>query len=476
MPELLLALDVGTTSARVLLIDASGAVKAQARGPVETAYPAPGLAEQDAEAVWRLARDLIERVLPGANIAASDLAAVGVTTQRASLVVWDRRTGAPAGPMVLWNDLRGVERSRALAAAGFPSWPQTPACKLDPDLLRSGGGSLVWGGLESYLVFRLSGGAAHLTDLSNAWLSGYLDHGAKAWNPRILEHQGLDPAIFPTIVDSFGMLASTATSVLGASVPIAAILGDQQAGLFGHGSIEAGGWKASFGTSGTVIASTGPGPEWPHRTMPPEVLAMGGGRTLYCVEGMVITAGAAIDWLCRGLGLFDDAQAVYAAARSVHSSGGVTFRPSLQGLGAPHARFEARGLLSGFSLATRKEHLARAVLEGLAFRVREIVAAMGSMVGDEAPLRIDGGMTADPVFPQILADCLGRPVMRHAIREATAFGAALAAGLGVGQIREAELASRASHDETFQPRLDVQQAASSFDDWVAATMIQARDQ
>jgi len=464
MPELILALDVGTTTATALLADVGGAVLATAGRPIVTTHPGPGRAEQDAEAVLQAALDAARQALAQAGLTASDLAAVGVTSQRASLVVWDRATGKPAGPMVLWNDLSGSGRAAQMQAAGLFSWPQMPSCKLEAALAAAGPGDWLWGGMESFLVWRLSGGAAHVTDLSNAWLSGYYNF-VGGWNEPILAWQGLSEAMFPTIVDSCGPVAVCDAAVFGAAVPITALFGDQQAGFFAHGGVSAGTWKGTFGTSGVIIASTGETPASPMPTLPPEALAGLGGKAFFCVEGMIITAGAAIDWVARGLGLFSSTTALLAAAAATRDTGGAAFRPSLQGLGAPHADMNASGVLAGLHPGIGPGHLARAAVDGIAFRAREIAEAMGPLIGQDAPLGVDGGLTASPVFLQALADALNRPVRRHTVTEATAYGAAMAAGFGAGLLDEAALAARATYEGLIEPRVSPDEAASQYRVW-----------
>ena len=284
MPELLLALDVGTTTTRALLAEAGGAVLASASRPIVTLHPGAGRAEQHAEAVLQATLDAASETLAKAGRAPADLAAVGVTSQRASLVVWDRQTGKAAGPMVLWNDLSGAGRAAEMKAAGLFSWPQMPSCKLEAALAAADPGDWLWGGMESFLVWRLSGGGAHVTDLSNAWLSGYYNF-AGAWSEPILAWQGLSDAMFPHIVDSCGPMAVCDTAVFGAATPITALIGDQQAGFFAHGGVAAGTWKATFGTSGVIIASTGETPTSPMPTLPPEALAGLGGKAFLLRRG-----------------------------------------------------------------------------------------------------------------------------------------------------------------------------------------------
>jgi glycerol kinase len=366
--------------------------------------------------------------------------------------------------MVLWSDLSGVETSRNLREAGFPSWPQAPACKLNALLQRCGDGDFLWGGLDSYLVYRLSGGAAHVTDLSNAWMTGCFDPEAGGWNRALLDHLHLPEEKFPCIVDSWGAVASA--SALGAQTPIAAIVGDQQAGLFAHAALGEGGWKATLGTSGVVMASTGQTPRRPHPTMPPEAVARGGGRTIYGVEGMVITAGSAVDWMCGRLGLFESPAALFEAAAT--GEPGVVLRPSLSGLGAPYASFDAQGLIGGLHPGAGRAELARALMEGLAFRLREICATIAANIPVEQTLGVDGGLSGSEIFLQHLADCLGRPVRRLAAREGSAMGAALAAALGTGLLDLADLSSRARYDRTFEPRTAADESDAAYAAWSEA--------
>lgn len=475
MPELLLALDVGTTSARALVCDPAGRVLAVARERLVSRFPAPGEVEQDAREVWAAALSVIRRALADAGRTVDDLAAVGVTTQRASVVLWDRQSGEPVAPVLVWSDLRGVQRARELRDAGFTGWPQTPAAKLEFAIdmaadgrARAQRGELAWGTLDSFLVWKLSGGGAHVTDLSNAWLTGYLDFTTLAgWDTRLLAHQGLPDAMFPRLVDTWGVAAETAVAVLGAAVPISAIVADQQAGMIAHDALAAGRWKATLGTSAVLMASSGETPHSPHRTMPVEALAQAGGRRLFCFEGMVVTWGAFIDWMCQGLGLFADAQAMAAAAASVPDSAGAVVRPALQGLGAPHGRFDATAAFASLTPAVTAAHLARAAFEGLAFRLREIAdcIAADAAGGQAEDLPVDGGGAGDEIL-QVIADLTGRRVRRHAVSEGTAFGAAAAAGLGAGLLTTGDLHALATYSRSFEPRLDAAQAEAAFERWL----------
>ena len=481
MPELLLALDAGTTGVRALIIDPAGAVLGTDKQGITTHFPGPGRVEQDAAAVWTSSLRVIDGALAVAGRRITDIAAIGVATQRSSVVLWDRATGEPVTPMLIWSDLSGMDAYSELRRAGFISWPQMPSAKLPTAIAtstngeaRARAGELCWGTLDSYLVYRLSAGAAHVTDLSCAWMTGYLNYaGGTGWNDALLAHQALPRSLFPNIVDSWGALATTAASQLGAAVPIRAIMADQQAGMISHGAPAKGAWKATYGTSAVVMAATGADPMMPHRSMPAEVLMSVGGDTRYCLEGMVITAGSLVDWMSGPLGLFASSEAMEAAARSVSDTGGAQVRPSLQGLGAPHGQFDARGLIAGLSLDTTSAHIARAALAGIAFRVREIADVVTAVPGLPVPemLPVDGGMTTNTLLLQLQADTLGRPVRRHAVREATAYGVALAAGLGAGLVAEADLPGLARYDAEFEPAISRDEADAVFACWSAATQV-----
>lgn len=478
MPELVLGLDVGSTSARALVIDLSGRVHGQAQTRLDSMHPAPGRVEQDPRVVWKRVEETIAAALSAAGHRASDLAAVGVAAQRSSVVVWERASGEPLGPMILWSDLRGTGRAAQLQAAGHLAHPIAAASKLeaaidgiDAGRRRAAAGELAWGTLDSYLVYRLTGGVLHVTDYSNAWSTCYLDLATmKDWNAELVELQGLPIEFFPTLCDTYGQLGSTAAAVLGSDVPLGAIVADQQSGMFAHGAWNAGAWKASYGTSATLMVSTAAAPTLaPGLT--PMLLARHAERTLFAVEGMVISAGALLDWLVRDLGLFASIEELTRAAASVDSSDGVAIRPALQGLGAPHNDATQRAEIVGLSGASTPKQIARAAFESLAFRMREIVEAAASIDGLAVPgeLPVDGGLASNDGFLQIQADILGRPVDRHRHREATALGACIAAALGVGLASREELAPLTRTGKRFEPSIDLADAAARFSEWRAAS-------
>lgn len=474
MPELILGLDVGSTSARALVVDLEGRVHGRALERIDSMHPAPGRVEQDPREVWKRVEGTIAAALSAAGRSAGDLAAIGVAAQRSSVVVWDRATGEALGPMILWSDLRGTERAAALTAAGHLAPAIAAVSKLEGALddiengrARAAKGELAWGTLDSFLVSQLTGGALHVTDHSNAWSTGYLDLAMmRGWNERLISFQGLDSSLFPTLCDTVGRLGVTASSSLGAEIPIGAIVADQQSGMFAHAAFRPGDWKASYGTSATLMLSTGNTPARAAGLMP-MLLAVERDETLFALEGMVISAGALLDWLVRDLGLHASVEQLSSAAASIGDSGGVAIRPALQGIGAPYNDPNRRAAIVGLSGATTNREIARAAFESVAFRIREIAEVAASIEGIELPeaLPVDGGLAANDVFLQIQADLLGRPVARHVELEATALGACIAAALGTELASRSDLAPLTRTGRTFEPRIDAEQSAERFAEW-----------
>jgi glycerol kinase len=477
MPELILGLDVGSTSARALVIDLSGHVHGKAITRLDSVRPAPGRVEQDPREVWKRVEGTIHEALSAAGRRATDLAAVGIAAQRSSVIVWDRATGEPLGPMIVWSDLRGTERAAELAAAGFLAPAIAAGSKLegaiesiDHGRARAAAGELAWGTLDSFLVYRLTGGDRHITDYSNAWSTCYLDFSTmRSWNEKLIEFQGLSLELFPTLCDTYGPLGQTTVSSIGAEIPLGAIVADQQSGMFAHGAFRAGDWKATYGTSATLMVSTGNAPMIAPGLMP-MLLSAQGDETLFAIEGMVISAGALLDWLVRDLGLYTSVEELTAAAASIDGSHGVAIRPALQGLGAPYNDPNRRAAIVGLSGASTPNQIARAAFESLAFRIRQIAESVASIDGIDVPdiLPVDGGLAANDVFLQIQADLLGRPVARHVQLEATALGACIAAALGVGLASHDELLPLTQTAKRFESTIDSSEADARFEEWRSA--------
>jgi glycerol kinase len=474
MPELLLAIDAGTTTARVCLFAPNGRLLARTSSAVRSASLAPGRVEQDAGVIWRSVQRLMRTALAQAGREPADVAAIGITTQRTSLVAWDKKTGRPLGPMVVWSDLRGTERARELMAAGYAIAPQQAAAKLEaliaetPDAeALAASGRLAVGNIDAFLVFKLSGGV-HATDRSQAWPMGYLDLASMGWNRALLELQGIDEALLPRLVDTWGAIGTTTRAAFGAQVPIAAIVADQQSALIGHGAEEAGAVKVTYGTSATLDAGTGGGFVFAGMSTPPFVVSHVRGQTRFCLEGMVFSAGSAVDWVRRTMRLGDHAR-FEALAVSAKDAGGAAFLPALHGLGAPHGDPTRRAALTGLSGSTGPAQIARAALEGVAFRVREILDHITGATELPAPtaLLVDGGLAASDTLLQIQADITGLPVARHALRDAAACGAAIGAGRGKGLLKETDVAAFTQHDRIFEPAIGPDEANARHEAWRA---------
>jgi glycerol kinase len=471
MGELLLGLDVGTTSLGAGLFDPGGQLLAWTSRRLRSSSSGPGRLEQDAAAIWRTTLSVLRAALAAAGREAADVAAIGVTSQRTSAMIWDRRSGRPLTPLVIWSDLRGGARAQALRQAGFFVAPQQAAAKLEglvAGLAAHAGRPVAWGNIDSYLIYRLTGGAAHVTDRSQAWPTGYLDLSTLGWNQALIAHQQLDPAMFPDLVDTWGPIGETAPSVLGRPVAITADIADQQAALVAHDD-GSGAVKATLGTSATLDLATGSQLVLRDASAPPFIVSSVGSDTRFCLEGMVYSAGAALDWV-RGAMRLGAPGGFDRLAASVADAGGVWFLPALQGLGAPHGDASRRGALGGLTLAAGRAEIARAALEGVAFRVREVFDHVHALAERAPPpaLGVDGGLAGSDVFLQIQADLLGRPVRRHAIREATACGAAICAGRGAGVLAAGDGAAFVAYDRVFEPGISCDAADARLGAWKAA--------
>jgi glycerol kinase len=473
MPDAVLAIDAGTTSVRALVVDPDGGILGRARSAYKLDYPAPGWVEQNPEQLWTATQGVVESALAKAGLRPSDLCAVGITAQRSSCVVWERTKGRTLSPLVGWQDLRGTQRALELQQQGFLVLPQSAASKLemmletiDDGRERMARGELAWGNVDSFLASRLSGGEAHITDPSHACTTGYYDLETGGWHAAMVDLQGLNPACFPLIVDSSGPLGKTAKSVFGAEVTIGAIIGDQQSAAIAQGCREPGDGKMTYGTCGTFNVHTGSRIVGVQGTYP-LVLIRQSGKTSYCVEGMVITAGAVFDWLADGLGALENPAQASAVAASVEDTHGVYMLPALQGLGAPYLDLERTALIGGITRGATKAHVARAAMEGIAFRVREMLDRIYEDSGLPRPsiLAVDGGASVNDLFMQIQADTLGQPVERMTPIEATVFGAAILAGQAEAVWGAGAVDQLRKIDRTFEPTWSADERDERFDNW-----------
>ncbi|NJN51881.1 MAG: hypothetical protein HC809_09025 [Gammaproteobacteria bacterium] len=471
MPDFILALDVGTTTVRAIAMNESGELVAGARAPAAAQTPAPGLLEQDARAIFADLQRVIADTLRELGIAPRDLAALGITSSRANIVVWDARTGDPVAPMVSWQDLRGAARALELQALGFMVTHQTAASKfeavlraIDRGVDRVNSGALLWGNIDTFIAWKLSGGAVYAMDESHACATGYYDYFTGTWNERLLSLHGVDARSMPMLIDTFGVLGDWQ------GVSIAAMIADQQSAALAQGCLAAGVAKVTIGTSATFDVHSGaamllaPGAY-------PLVHWRADGARHYCVEGMVNTAGAFLDWTAQMLGV-DDAAALGDLAATQPHSNGVAVLPALQGLGTPHADPLATARVLGLTRATNRAHIARAAFEAIAFRIREIddaVYALPELTRDTS-LRVDGGGASSDFLLQLLADALGRPVERLTHNEATALGAALAAGVGIGAWSLKDVAAKRHTDRAFIPQWSADERDARFAQWQRAVL------
>ncbi|HKT59284.1 MAG TPA: glycerol kinase GlpK [Gemmatimonadales bacterium] len=445
MPSIL-ALDQGTTGSTALLVHQDGTVLGRGYREFTQHYPRPGWVEHDADEILRVSLEAMREALANAG---ERPAGIGITNQRETVVVWDRRTLAPLGPAIVWQDRRTSERCRELRESGAEAVlrertglvadPYFSATKLewllrDADLRRRAErGELAAGTVESWLVARLTKGRVHVTDHSNASRTLLYNLATRDWDPELLRLFGVPRELLGAIVPSAGTVGETAPDLLGVSLPIAGLAGDQQAALFGQGCCVEGLAKNTYGTGAFLLVYTGG-----RLPTPPEgVLATAAcgpsGEPAYALEGSVFIAGAAVQWLRDGLGLLRVAAESEELARSVADTGGVHFVPAFVGLGTPHWEADARGTITGITRGTTRAHLVRAALEAMAFSSADLLGAMAGSGDLRVPaLRVDGGASANDWLMQFQADVLGVPVERPDMVETTALGAAGLAGIALG--------------------------------------------
>jgi glycerol kinase len=436
----LLALDLGTTGVRALAVAPDGRVLARAYRPLAVAFPWPGHVEQDPREMETASADVLREALAGARLAATDVAGLGIVTQRATVIAWSARSGEPLAPALGWQDQRTAPRVAWFRERGIPMTTLASATKLEwwlreePAIARAAAdGTLRFGTPDAWLGYRLSGGDAHVTDPGNAACTALFDTATGGWSEPLCALFGVDPKTLPRIAPTSGVVGETPRALLGAPVALAARAGDQQAATFAQGAHARGDAKLTLGTSAMLDLHTGSEPAAPPEGAYPLALwRLADGTTDFCLEGTVITAGAAVDWLVS-LGIASDAAALDALARSVSSSGGVAFVPALQGLGTPFLDDSARGLVGGLTRGTGRAELARAAFEGIAQRCADVCDGLAVPAG---PLRVDGGLARSDFLVRAIADLAGRPLWRARETETTALGAAFLAGLATGVWRD----------------------------------------
>jgi glycerol kinase len=480
-----LALDQGTTSSRAIIFDRSGAVVASAQQEFRQLFPRPGWVEHDAGEIWATQSGVVTDALAKAGLPATDLAAIGITNQRETTVVWERATGQPISPAIVWQDRRTAAVCDRLKHAGRAAMIRQKtglvidayfsATKLQWILKnvpgaaqRARAGELAFGTIDSWLVWNLTSGRVHVTDASNASRTMLFNLHTGDWDDALLKLFGIPRAILPTVRASSEVYGTC--GLWGGAIPIAGIAGDQQAALFGQVCTRPGMVKNTYGTGCFMLMHTGTKPIVSKKNLLTTVAWRIGGRTEFALEGSIFIAGAVVQWLRDGLGLIKTAGEIEALAAQVADTGGVYLVPAFAGLGAPHWDQYARGLIAGLTRGTTAAHLARAALEGIAFQVHDVLHAMQSDSKIKLKeLRVDGGACANNLLMQFQADLLGVPVVRPRVTETTALGAAYLAGLAVGFWKDrAEIAAQWQADRRFTPAMKPAARKKLLDGWERA--------
>jgi len=484
MSKFVLAIDQGTTSSRAIVFDRGGAIKGAARREFRQFYPQPGWVEHDANEIWSTQAGVVTEALARAAVHASDLAAIGIANQRETTVVWERQSGEPVAPAIVWQDRRTADFCDQLKQRGLAEMIQRKT-GLVPDAYfsatklrwilehvpgarqRARQGQLAFGTVDSWLAWKLTGGALHVTDASNASRTMLYNIHRQEWDGELLEIFEIPAAVLPQVRSSGEVYGHTAPGLLGARVPLAGMAGDQQAALFGQMCLRPGMLKHTYGTGGFMMLNTGGAAIASKNNLLTTIAWKHGGQVTYALEGSIFIAGAVVQWLRDGLGLIKTSAEVEALAQTVPDNGGVFLVPAFAGLGAPHWDQLARGVITGLTRGTTAGHLARAALESIAYQTADVLSAMEADSGlPIAELRVDGGATVNDTLMQFQADLLGVPLVRPKVWETTALGAAYLAGLATGYWRDTgELQTQWQRERTFQPGLDPARVAELKRGW-----------
>ncbi len=479
-----LAIDQGTTGSKCLVIDESGEVRARAYSEFAQHYPRPGWVEHDAEEIWRVTAQQARAALEAGRREKLDIAAIGITNQRETTVVWDRASGRPLYRAIVWQDRRTAPRCRALEQEGREAWvrartglvldPYFSGTKLEWILenvslarRRADAGELAFGTIDSWLIWKLTNGASHVTEPTNASRTLLYDVDRLAWSEELCDMLGVPMSVLPEVRASSGEFGVADGAHVGMDLPILGVAGDQQAALFGQGCVSPGLAKNTYGTGAFLLLNTGDRRVTSGHGLLTTVACDAAGRPAYALEGAIFIAGAAVQWLRDELGIVDDAAETEALARSLQSNDGVYLVPAFVGLGAPHWEAEARGMIVGLTRGSGRAHLARAALEAMAYATYDVLHSMVEDSGLLATeLAVDGGATRNDWLVQFQADLIGVPVRRPQIVETTAMGAAGLAGIGAGIWRDAHAFRDATAEpDVFTPRVDRSERDALLQGW-----------
>lgn len=485
--SVIVALDQGTTSCRAIVFNEAGQIQGIAQKEFEQSFPQPGWVEHDPNEIWSTQLGVTTEALSRANISERDVAALGITNQRETTVIWNRHTGEPIHPAIVWQDRRTADDCQQLVDDGLGDLFRTKTGliidayfsgtkiawllnHIDGARQRAERGDLLFGTIETWLVWKLTQGEKHLTDASNASRTLLYNIHSRDWDDELLAALNIPRAMLPTIVNSSKVIGEVASPIGLKGIPIASLVGDQQAATFGQMCTEPGMAKSTYGTGCFILMNTGDQPAPCDNQLLSTVAWQIDQQTTYALEGSIFVAGAIVQWLRDGLKIIRHANEIEALATSVPDSGGVYLVPALTGLGAPHWDPHARGTILGITRGTTDAHIARAALEGIAFQVADLVQAMQQTAGTEIKeLRVDGGAARNNFLMQCQADLLGIPVVRPTLLETTALGTAYLAGLAVNYWPNIEtLHANWQQDERFEPAMSRDEAEMKHKRWQEA--------
>ncbi|NHB66448.1 glycerol kinase GlpK [Acinetobacter sp. GFQ9D192M] len=480
----LLALDQGTTSSRAIIFNEHGQIQATAQRETHIQTPHSGWVEQDAQEIWSSQIAVVQQALATARILAKDIKAIGLTNQRETTVVWDCRNGKPLAPAIIWQDRRATDWCNQLIQQGqMDQVQQKTGLRIDPYF---SAGKLVWllenidglrtlaeqghvafGTIDSWLIWNLTQGAEHIIEASNASRTMLMNLQTQRWDDELLDLFNIPASVLPRIISSDCHIADTAPGLLGATIPITGILGDQQSALFGQSCFEPGMAKNTYGTGCFMLFNTGHDIQLSQNKLLSTLAWQVQEQTSYALEGSVFMAGAVVQWLRDGLGIIQKSSDIEKLACKVEDTDGVVLVPAFTGLGAPHWDSEARALLCGMSRGTNKAHIARAALESIAFQVSDVLTAMQSDIAHPLKeLRVDGGASCNDMLMQFQADLLNVPVMRPKMLESTAWGAAAMAGLKSGVFSSLDEISQSWQlDRAFEPKMQNDEREAHLAKW-----------
>jgi len=478
----ILALDLGTTGNRAILFDRTGAIMSQAYRELSQYHPQPGWLEHDPQEIWQACQWAIQTVIQRAGIQPAEIAAIGLAVQRETCLLWDPATGKPLHNAIVWQDRRTAPYCQQLTAQGYaPEIYQRTGLVLDAyfsatklawlrqHLRRSAADKILAGTIDTWILWNLTGGRVHATDDSNASRTLLLNLAERAWDTRLLDLFDLPAAWMPEIRSSLGDFGTTDPALLGVEIPITAVFGDQQAALFAHGCARPGLLKCTYGTGCFLVAHIGPEIVRSHNQLLSTIAWTEADAVGYALEGSMFTAGACIQWLRDGLQLITAAPETEGLAQQVPDTRGVYFVPALSGLGAPHWDMNARGAFLGITGSAQRPHLVRAVLEAIAYQVKEVVQAVNEDSTPIQRLKVDGGLCQNNFLMQFQADALGIPIERPTVLDATAQGAAFGAGLAVGFWDDyGALVANRQVDRVFEPGTGARAAQANFATWQKA--------